>query len=169
MERVTLKSGRRIEIRPIDSGDAANLAVAYDRLSDQTKYERFFGIKPHLGAAELRYLTDIDGVDHHALAVTLEGEPDHIIAVGRYIRLRSDPATAEFAVTVGDPYQGEGIGSELITRLAVAAREARIMHVDAVMLAANVRAHRLMAKLAGTLAHAEHDGPVDAMHIDLAA
>jgi RimJ/RimL family protein N-acetyltransferase len=169
MESVTLEGGRQVRIRPIRADDAQKLAAAYDRLSDETKYNRFFGVKPHLGASEVRYLTDVDGVDHHALAVTPAGEPEQIIAVGRYIRLRSDPSTAEFAVTVGDPYQGEGIGSELIRRLALAARAAGIEHIDAVMLAANVPAHRLMARLAGTLARAEHDGPVDAMHIDLAA
>jgi len=43
-----------------------------------------------------------------------------VVAVGRYERL--GPAEAEVALVVEDAFQGRGIGSMLLTRLATAAR-----------------------------------------------
>jgi RimJ/RimL family protein N-acetyltransferase len=126
-------------------------------------------VKPHLTAADLHYLTEVDGERHVALVATPPGDPSCILGVGRYVRLPDDPGAAEFAVTVGDPYQGEGLGGALVEALADLARAGGVRRFTATMLADNVAAHRLLHRLAGRLAHERHLGLVDEVDIPLAA
>lgn len=178
MEVVRLSSGREVAIRPICAADAHALKLAYARLSPRSQYQRFLGAKPSLSAADTRYLTDVDGVNHHALVATPVGAPDWILGVGRFVRLPEDPRTAEFAVVVGDPFQGEGLGTELVERLARAAHRLGIVRFTATVFAENLPAHRLMHRLAagGLVPQGEaartierHNGPVDELVVDLAA
>ena len=150
MEIVRLRSGREICIRPIAANDAPGLRLAYARLSPESQYQRFLASKPYLSAGDARYLTQVDGADHSALVATPIDRPRYILGVGRYVRLAEDPAAAEFAVAVGDPYQNEGIATELLERLALAARSHGIKRFTATMLADNGPAHRLLRRLART-------------------
>jgi RimJ/RimL family protein N-acetyltransferase len=167
MDAVRLHDGTQVEIRPIAAGDGPALSAAYDRLSDETKYRRFMAVKPHLTGTDVRYLTRIDGSRHVALVATLAGRSDQIIAVARFVRLPNDPHTAEFAIVVGDPHQGKGLGSALMERLAATAVEQGVKRFIGTMLADNVPAHRLTNRLAGQLAHERHLGPVDELEVEL--
>jgi hypothetical protein len=64
-----LPDGTRVAIRPIEPGDKARLAEGLRRLSQETIRRRFLAAKPRFTSAELRYLTEIDGVDHIALHI----------------------------------------------------------------------------------------------------
>ena len=102
--------------------------------------------------SELRYLTEIDAVDHVALIA--EDPADRargLIAVGRFVRLAEDPEAAEIAIVVADDWQGRGLGSLLGRHLAHAARNRGIRRFTATMAAENRAAHRLMAKLTSHL------------------
>jgi acetyltransferase len=180
VEFVHLCSGRTICIRSLDAEDGPRLAAAYDRLSPETKFRRFLAPKPHLSTGEVRYLTEVDGRDHVALVATPAEDPNWILAVGRFVRLREDPHAAEFAIVVGDPFQREGIATALLSRLADIATEQGIQRVTATMLADNVAAHRLMRRLAANgldvdgrlveLAMEErHTGSVDELEVAPAA
>jgi hypothetical protein len=107
MEYVHLRSGRKVAFRPIRADDIGRLEAAHGRLSPATRYQRFLAAKPRLTADELRYLTDVDQRHHVALIATPAEDHELIIAVGRFVRDQEDPAAAEFAIVVGDPYQGE--------------------------------------------------------------
>jgi RimJ/RimL family protein N-acetyltransferase len=169
MDPVRLRSGREVAIRPIRSDDAGRLEASHALLSPDTRYRRFLGAKPHLTDAELRYLTEVDGRDHVALIATAVDDPELILGVGRFIRDADDPSTAEFAIVVGDPYQGEGLGTELITRLADAAIERDISRFTATVLADNEPVHRLFLRLAGEFTQHQRAGSVDELTVDLAA
>lgn len=166
MEIVTLPSGRRVEIRPIEAADGPRLQAAYERLSPQTKYRRFLAVKPRLTGADVTYLTGADGTDHVALVATLADDPGRIIAVARFVRVAEDPSAAELAIVVGDPYQGEGLGTELLARLASAALASGIGRLKATMLADNVPVHRLLRH---GVARERHLGPIDEVEVELAA
>jgi RimJ/RimL family protein N-acetyltransferase len=169
MDTVRLRSGREVSIRPIRADDGARLQEAYERLSPDSRYRRFLAVKPRLTAGEVRYLTEVDGRDHFALVATPAEEPEALIAVGRFVRHASDPAAAEFAIVVGDPYQGEGLGSELVKRLADAAIERGIARFTATVLTGNGAVHRLLHRLAGRFAEQRRDGSVEELTVDLAA
>lgn len=169
MDTFTLPSGREVAIRSIRPDDGERLKAGYRALSPKSKYQRFLAPKPRLTEMDTRYLVDVDGIDHFALVATTVDDPDWIIGVARFIRLDEAPDMAEFAIVVGDPYQGDGMGSELMRRLADAAVGCGVKRLLGTMLADNTAAHKLTRRLAGELAHERHFGPVDELEVELAA
>ena len=136
----TLADGTRILIRPIEPADKERLAVGLRALSDETIYRRFLAAKPHLSSAELRYLTEVDGRNHIAL-VAISVASGRLVGVARAVR--TGPDTAEWAIVVGDPLQGRGLGKLLTRRLVDAARAQGIRHFTGTMLGENLAARRL--------------------------
>lgn len=166
---VRLRSGRLVVIRPIRADDDGRLEAAYARLSPEARYRRFLAAKPRLSAEEIRYLTQVDGHDHVALIATPVHRPEQIIGVGRFVRHRADPSAAEFAIVVGDFCQGEGLGTELLVRLADAALERGIARFTATVLADNEAVHRLLRRLAVRFEQVRVDGAIDELTVELAA
>jgi GNAT superfamily N-acetyltransferase len=176
----TLPDGTPILIRPIEPGDKARLSAALARLSRQTIHRRFLGAKPKLSSTELRYLTEIDGHDHIALVAFLASDPESIVAVARCVRMPPAssrglvtaslaPDTAEFAIVVGDPLQGRGLGSLLARELATVARSAGIRRFSATMAGENVAVRRLIAHFTRTLERDETAHGVREVVVELAA
>ena len=110
-----------IAVRPIEPGDKAALAAAFERLSAESRYRRFLSPHGELSAAELRYLTEVDHHDHEAL-VALDPATGEGVGVARYVRDRARPESAEIAVAA-DRWQGRGVGTLLLHRLVDRARE----------------------------------------------
>ena len=147
----TLKDGNEIHFRHIRPDDKENLESALQRLSPESRHKRFLAPKPRFNAAELRYLTEIDGSDHVAIVAVLPDDDNAIVAVGRFVRLRDLPDTAEVAIVVGDAFQGQGLGRELGRLLADEARDHGIRRFTATLLGDNVAAHRLFHAISDRL------------------
>jgi len=154
-------------IRQIRPDDKPLLVAGLDRLSEASRYKRFLAPKPGFTDAELRYLTEVDGVDHVAYVALRADAPRELMAVARLVRDAEDPRRAEIAVTVGDEWQRRGLGKLLGDRLAMAARDRGIRWLTATMAADNVGAHRLFDHVSTMLTH-HRDGPVDELWADLA-
>ena len=165
----TLPDGTRILLRPIEAGDKARLTVALGRLSQETIRRRFLAAKPRFSAGELRYLTEIDGRNHLALGAFLADDPEALAGVARCVRLPDAPGTAEFAIVVGDPLQGRGLGTLLARELAGAARAAGIRRFAATMLGENEAVRRLMHTIGAQLELDRIEGGVREVVVDLAA
>jgi GNAT superfamily N-acetyltransferase len=165
----TLPDGTQILIRPIEATDKLRLSAALGRLSRETIHRRFLAAKPRLSTAELRYLTEVDGRDHIALVATLASDPESIVAVARCVRFAEAPDTAEFAIVVGDPLQGRGLGSLLARELATAARSAGIRRFSATMAEENVAVRRLIAHFTRTLESEHTSHGIREMVVTLAA
>jgi RimJ/RimL family protein N-acetyltransferase len=166
MERIRLDSGREVIFRSIRADDGPRLQEAYRRLSPEAQYQRFFISKPRLTDADTRYLVEVDGQDHVALVAFDAADTEQIIGVGRFVR-GEDRRIAEVAIVVGDPVQREGLGSELVERLAAAARERGIERLTANVLAMNGPAHRLLIRLSNSPARVRHMGEVDELDLDI--
>jgi RimJ/RimL family protein N-acetyltransferase len=150
-----LDDGRLLIIRPIRADDVGRLRAAHERLSPLTRYRRFMTSKPYLSAADAAYLSDVDGWNHYALVATFADSADDpdapIIAVARFVRsgrVGADSAAAEFAIVVGDDWQGTGVGRELMGRLVDAAVTRGVRRFQATMLADNVAIRRLSERFA---------------------
>jgi RimJ/RimL family protein N-acetyltransferase len=165
----TLSDGTQVLIRPIAASDKARLSAALARLSRETIHRRFLAAKPRLSSSELRYLTEVDGHNHIALVATLAANPDAIVAVARCVRLHDAPDTAEFAIVVGDPLQGRGLGSTLARELATAARSAGIRRFSATMQRENVAVRRLIRHFTATLEQDRLDRGLREVVVELAA
>jgi RimJ/RimL family protein N-acetyltransferase len=143
--RPTLSDGTQVVIRPIEPGDRARLSTAMGRLSREAIHQRFMAAKPTLSGAELSYFTEIDGFDHLALVAVLPEDPEEpIVAVARCVRLEPGGDTAEFAIVVGDRFQGRRLGTALARALADAAAAVGIRRFAATALSTNVAITRLM-------------------------
>ena len=118
-------------------------------LSPRSARLRFLAPKNHLTLAELRYLTEVDHVDHYALVAVLADDPTTMAGVGRWVRDGEQPDAAEVAIVVGDCHQGQGLGTALGIALADGARALGIARFTAIMLPENTAAQRLFARISG--------------------
>ena len=157
-----------LQLRRITPADKDALVAGLGRLSERSVYQRFLSPKPRLTSSELRYLTEVDFVDHYALVAVLARSPDVVVGVGRWVRSADVPTDAEIAIVIADDLQGRGVGTELGRALADAARERGIERFTASMLPTNVAAHRLFAKIATQLQWTREHG-VDEMVAPLIA
>ncbi len=148
-ETIRLRDGTRATLRPIRASDKKLLLEGFERLSPRSRYTRFLVPKQELTERELRYLTEIDGVDHFALIALMHplfGKEEGI-GVGRFVRLADEPDTAEPAITVADDQQEKGLGTILLHRLSDAAWERGIRQFRCELLAENTRMRELLAEL----------------------
>ncbi len=157
-------------IREIRASDKDLLAAGHARLSELSRLRRFLAPKPRLTSSDLRYLTEVDGIDHYAVVAVL-GDPAHcaIGGVARWVRLVDDPATAEAAIVVGDALQGKGLGKVLARELADAARARGIRRIRASILSDNPPALALMRVIGERLTDGGHNHGVHELVAELAA
>ncbi len=131
---VLLRDGRTAHIRPITPDDADKLVDFYSRVSDRSKYYRFFSPMPRLSDRDVQRFTRVDHHDRVALVLVLA---ERMIAVGRYDRVRA--GEAEVAFLVEDQHQGRGIAQLLLEHLAQAGRERGLKKFTAEVLPDNSR------------------------------
>ncbi|WP_345464513.1 GNAT family N-acetyltransferase [Nocardioides marinquilinus] len=131
---VLLRDGRTAHIRPIRAEDADLLVEFYARVSDRSKYYRFFSPMPTLSERDVTRFTQVDHDQRVALVLLLRGR---MIAVGRFDVV--GPGEAEVAFLVEDRHHGRGIAQLLLEHLAQAARERGIERFTAEVLPDNSR------------------------------
>jgi GNAT superfamily N-acetyltransferase len=148
-EPATLRDGSTVLIRPITPADTGLVAEIFAGLSPESRRLRFLTAKEELRPAELHYLTDVDHYDHEAIAAL--DPAGRSAGIARYIRDRSDPATAELAVAVVDGWQGRGLGTELVDQLAERARRAGVGRFVALTAGGNVAMGLLLRRMGGTV------------------
>lgn len=148
-ETVHLSDGQRVRIRPIRPSDRKMLLEGFERLSPESRYARFMTSKPSLNDRELRYLTEVDGIDHFAIGAMRPHlvSRDEGVGSARFVRLPDQPGTAEPAVTIVDSFQGKGLGAVMLQRLLEAAWERDIRWFRSELLAKNVAMKRLVESL----------------------
>lgn len=156
-------------IRPIRPTDKRALQRGLGALSDASAHARFLAPKDHFTAAELSYLTEVDGADHAAFVAMEPGAGGRLLAVARYVRDPEHPDAAEAAITVADDLQGRGLGRRMGHVLADAARAHGIRRFTGSMLADNAAALALFASISERLTSEPLDGPVREIVAELAA
>ena len=132
-----MRDGRRVEIRALRPEHRAELLAAIGRTSTQSLFRRFFAAKRGFTDQEIEFFLHVDFINHVALVAVMEedGRPA-IVGGGRYIVLQ--PGKAEVAFAVIDRYQGQGIGTALMRRLAEIARAAGLRELIAEILPENI-------------------------------
>ncbi|MDX3230245.1 GNAT family N-acetyltransferase [Streptomyces sp. ME19-01-6] len=161
---VVLRDGGTARIRPITPDDAQRLVSFYERVSDESKYYRFFAPYPRLSDRDVHRFTHHDYVDRVGLAATVGGQ---FIATVRYDRIDAQgmpsaaPADeAEVAFLVQDAHQGRGVASVLLEHIAAVARERGIRRFAAEVLPANIKMIKVFTDAGYTQKRSFEDGVV---------
>jgi RimJ/RimL family protein N-acetyltransferase len=131
---VVLRDGSTVHVRPVLATDAPRVHAFFEGLSVESLRLRFFGL-PSLDWAT-RWAVDVDYADRYALVATA-GPLHAIIAHGAYLRI--DRQHAEVAFVVADAWQGHGIATIMLSRLAVVAEDHGISAFVAEVLPYNER------------------------------
>src|ERR1051326_153556 len=132
--RVVLRDGSLASIRPTTVEDAPALAEFFAQLSPVSRYQRFFSAGEPPDDLVRRLADSSDP----ARTLTLVAErATGVVATASYIALSSDAAEAAFAVS--DAFQGRGLATALLSRLAAAAAARGFRRFEATTLAENAR------------------------------
>lgn len=153
-------------IRPIRPEDAPLMVQLFESLSSLSIYFRFFGPLKQLPQSMLVRFTQIDYDLEIALVALCESESNEkMLGVARIIS-EINRKQAEFSVVVGDPWQGKGIGAELLKRCLSIAKERGIEKVWGIVLPENTHMLALGRKLGFTVKKEPGVSEYE-LHIDL--
>jgi acetyltransferase len=145
-----LKDGNEILIRPIRPEDEPLLTAFHAGHSQHTLRMRFFSLVKTLSRDSLIRLCHLDYEREMALvAVRRDEDGPHLLGVSRYY-LQPETGEAEFAVVVGDAWQGKGLGYHLMQRLIAVARERGVKRLAGWVLRENAPMLRLVRELGFT-------------------
>jgi GNAT superfamily N-acetyltransferase len=162
-ERVTLRNGATIVVRPLAAGDEAAITSWFAGLGAETRYARFFG---WLDRLDRRTRLELVRVDHRGReAITARAVDGTTVGIARYIRLGESRA-AEVAVAVADDWSGQGVATLLLERVAAKARAVGIQQFTAACLVTNRTVIRLLSRL-GTASVGPPDAGIVTIRIDL--
>ncbi len=145
--QIACKGVGKLFIRPIRPEDAPLLVELFESLSPRSVYNRFFSPLKHLPHSMLARFTQIDYDREIALVALLESESgERMLGVARVI-IEVNRKHAEFSILVGDPWQGKGIGAELLKRCLSIAAKRKIEKVWGLVLSENTQMLALGRKL----------------------
>jgi GNAT superfamily N-acetyltransferase len=123
-ERVALRDGGHVLIRPLLEQDRSSVALLFAGLSPESRAQRFHSSSLQITPAVI----DIVTAGHVLVAAKDEG----LVGLASY-HPQHDAAPAEVAVVVADAEQRRGIGTALLARLARDARSAGICRLQAIV------------------------------------
>ncbi|RKH66614.1 GNAT family N-acetyltransferase [Corallococcus sp. AB049A] len=162
---LTLKNGEQLLVRPIRPEDEPAMGRFHQALSEQTVFMRYAGLMKLSQRVAHERLARICFNDYaREMALVAERpSPDgkgggEILAVGRLTRLRGTK-DAEFAITVSDPAQRLGLGTELLRRLVEIGRDWGLRRIVADILTRNRGMQAVSKKLGFTLLEHEELAP----------
>jgi acetyltransferase len=142
---LTLLDGSTVPLRPIKPEDEALEARFVSGLSQNSRYQRFLNQMKELSPPLLARFTHLD-YDREMALVALAPAGGEFIGVARYAP-NAGGASAEFALTVADAWQGRGLGHALLEKLVACARAAGYAALDGIILADNSHMLELVTHL----------------------
>jgi RimJ/RimL family protein N-acetyltransferase len=153
-ERVRLKDGTSVLVRPVRPDDRDLFVAGFERMSPESRYRRFMGHKRKLSDRELDFFTRLDHDLHEAVGA-IDVDSGEGVGVARMHRHAEDASVAEAAVTIVDDWQGRGLGGLLLERLVGRARELGVKHFDASLFTSNRAMLALFERLGCMKSHRE--------------
>ena len=161
-----------ITIRPIRPEDEPLVIEFHRHVSDYSVYLRYFHPIKYSARIAHERLARIcfNDYDREIALVAERQDPEpHILGISRLSKKHGLPEEAEFAMLVADPYQRQGIGTELLTRLIQVARCEGIRRLTGEVLSENEGMRRLCRRLGFQLLPSPEDPGLISATLDLAA
>lgn len=151
--RIRLRDGRQVTLRAIVDADAPEIVQAFERLSEDSRYNRFMQHKKQLDGAVLqRGVRPQPGRDFVFVATIPAADGIDIVGAAQYVRARQDGDRAcEFAITVAEHWRGGGLATALLSSLLARARDDGYETMEGWVLARNTAMLALARRLAFTI------------------
>jgi GNAT superfamily N-acetyltransferase len=111
------RSGKPLTVRFVEPRDAEALQDYFRSLSVRSRYNRFFGAMSELPPDQLERFTHPGEDDRFSVIAMMKVDGiGSIVGEARYA-FNPDSGSFEFGLSVDDRYQGQGIGSALLSNL----------------------------------------------------
>ncbi|NEP87837.1 MAG: bifunctional acetate--CoA ligase family protein/GNAT family N-acetyltransferase [Okeania sp. SIO2C2] len=147
-----MRNGEGVTIRPIRPEDEPLIIQFHKTLSEESVYLRYFNFLKLSRRIAHERLTRICFIDYYremALVADYKNPETgnhEILGVGRLSKSH-EVNEAEFAMLVSDPYQRQGLGTELLLRLVQIGRDEQLEGIVATILAENIAMQRVCEKV----------------------
>ncbi len=157
VDTAVLKNGTPYIIRPIKPEDEPLMRELFHTFSPTTILMRFFQPLTDISHEELARYCQVDYSRETALVASIEeGGRERLIGVGRLTML-PDEESVEMAVVVGDPWHGQGVGSQLCEHVIMVAKIHGVKRIYMDVLRENAPMRGLARKFG--FAETESDDP----------
>ena len=146
---LTLRDGRRVTVREIRPADREGLHAAVLSLSPDARYTRFMSAVNDFPEATYEAATRPHPQRDFALVVLPEGDggaAGPVIAGARYASAAGSDC-CEFAITIVDGWQGQGLSGPLMGALIDEARGHGFRAMEGYVLSTNAPMRRLARRL----------------------
>lgn len=154
--RFKTRSGRVVTMRLLRPEDIDLLVEFFHRLSPESRRHRFHtnteGLSEGVIYDGAQQLADVDNLTRGGAVVAFYAEEDgreYIVGSARLARQEGQPESpiVEAAIVVRDDFHGEGIGTELLRRMVLLAKQMKVETIVAVFEAENEHAIRIFREL----------------------
>jgi acyl-CoA hydrolase len=146
IEETRVYDGQRVTFRPAKTVDERLIQEHFYNMDDEDVKSRFFGIRRSFYREDMENMSHLDYIKNLSIvAVTGELGFEKLIALGMYALVQG--TVAEVAFSVSKEWQGKGIASVLLEKLAEAARENGFTSLVAYTMTTNEGMIKLFNKL----------------------
>jgi len=152
VQRWKLRNGTPVTIRPIQPEDEPLMVKFHQTLSERSVYLRYFipmKLDQRIAHERLVRTCFIDYDRETALVAERHGASNgdrEIFGVGRLSKLHGSNE-AEFALLIGDKWQGQGLGTQLLRRLVQIARDEKLERITGTILSDNREMQHVARKM----------------------
>lgn len=157
--RLVVRDGREVTLRAISETDAPAIQRAFERLSMESRYNRFLHHKKHLSPEALeRGVHPVPGRGFVFVATVPRPDGFDVVGAAQYVQAApDDDSICEFAITLAEDWRGCGLARQLLTRLLRRARRDHYAVMVGMVLADNAPMLALARKLGFSVEPSAHD------------
>ena len=138
----------RFHIRPIVSSDKHLLQEGITHLTIESRRQRFFYSRKEFTENELVFFTEVDQINHIALLCGYLEDNQSYSPAGtiRCVKNSERPSFAELAITIVDRFHHQGLGTEMMNQLSLAAQKHGIRYFYGDFQSSNIGMLKLLEK-----------------------
>lgn len=157
---VTLRDGRAVHIRAVQTTDEAEILQTFDRMSADARYMRFMRHVRQPNLERLRQALASMPASGLGIVATVPAADGIDIVGSAVFVIDKDPTNCEFAITVDSEFSGAGLARTLMTALIEAAKKRGLKQMEGFVLAVNQPMLRLARRLGFGMTRDPEDGTV---------
>jgi acetyltransferase len=140
-----LKDGTPVVLRPIKPEDEVLFSELFKSFSEETMRFRFFQIIKDVTHEMLTRYCNIDYDREMAIVAEIQEDKRRIIGAARLI-VEPGRNCGEFAIVVGDQWQGQGLGSKLLDYIIEIGKDMKLEEIYGFVIPDNIRMIHLCRK-----------------------